>query len=90
MGNICEHELEQEDPKRKEYSFIEYDLYAKTGLSLRKNIKDNKYEIFSIKTGEAKYSFDTLQGAVDKANQLEGGKHTKVECGWMCPIKNKR
>ena len=89
MGNICEHELEQEDNKHKGYSFVEYDLYARTGLSLRKNIKDNKYELFNIKTGIAKYTYDTLQEAVDKANQLEGGQHTKIECGWMCPLKSK-
>jgi hypothetical protein len=89
MSNICEHELSQPDPSKPDYSLVEYDLYADTGLSLRKNIKQKKYELFEINTGIVKYSYETLKEAVEKANELEGGKHTTIECGWLCPERNK-
>jgi hypothetical protein len=88
MGNICEHEFNQEDNEHKGYSLIEYDLYANTGLSIRKNLVEGKYELFKILTGELVYSFNTLQEAVDRANELEGGKHTEIKCGWCCPERN--
>ena len=81
MGKICECEFAAEDPKRKGYSLCEYDLFAKTGLSIRKNIKDNVYEIFEIKTEAVKYTYPTLERAIQRANMIENNNNTFVAHG---------
>jgi len=43
MPAICEHEFEREDPNNPGYSMTEYDLYARLGMTLRKNLKFNEF-----------------------------------------------
>lgn len=89
MGTICEHEFEGENPKNPGYSMTEYDLYARLGMTIRKNLRLNVYEIINIETKEVLYSFKDISRVVEKANQLEGVDNTKVKCGVGCP-KNGR
>ena len=84
MGGICEHAFLRKDPKNPDYSMTEYDLYAKTGLTLRKNLKHNRYEIVKIKSREVEHSTPDLQAAVDKCNDVEGYPNTKIECAVLC------
>ena len=87
MPAVCEHEFEQEDPNNPGFSMTEYDLYAKLGMTLRKNLKFNEYELAKISTGVAQLGFKTLQEAIAKANELEGTANTWVECIPMsCPV----
>ncbi len=55
MGYIKPKDYEFPCTENSDYSFVEYDLYAKLGLSIRKNLKENEWEIFEIKTGQKKY-----------------------------------
>ena len=87
MPAVCEHEFMQEDPNNPGFSMTEYDLYAKLGMTLRKNLKFNEYELAKISTGVTQFGFKTLQEAVAKANELEGTANTWVECIPMsCPV----
>ena len=88
MPSICEHEFEQEDPNNRGYSMTEYDLYARLGLTLRKNLRFNEYELVSIKNNIVHYAFKTLQEAVSHANELEGSDNTWVECRHKMVMKN--
>jgi hypothetical protein len=87
MGNICEHEFEMPSSKDPDYSLIEYDLYAKLGLTIRKNLKTGYYEIVTIKKPrEVKYRSKYIYDIARKANELEGAENTTVECGsFNCP-----
>ena len=88
MPAVCEHEFEQEDPNNPGFSMTEYDLYAKLGLTLRRNLKFNEYELVSIKYNVVHYAFKTLQEAIAKANELEGTENTWVECRHRIVIEN--
>ena len=88
MPSVCEHEFEREDPNNPGYSMTEYDLYAKLGLTLRRNLKFNEYELAKISTGAAQFGFNTLQEAIAKANELEGTENTWVECRHRMVMKN--
>jgi len=90
MGTVCEHQFERPDKDNPKYSDLEYDLYARLGLSIRKNLETGNYELFTIKTGIAQFSYPKLQDAVDKANELEGGKNTEIKCGSFCPKYSER
>lgn len=79
MGGIKELYFVNEDPKNPGYSMTEYDLYAKLGLTLRKNITRDVYEIIGIKSREVHSTFPDLQSAVDMCNQLEGEDNTWIE-----------
>ena len=79
MGRIRPEHFETEDNANPGYSMAEYDLYAKLGLTLRKNIKRDLYEIIGIKSREVHYTFPDLQSAVDMCNQLEGEDNTWIE-----------
>ncbi len=85
MSEICEHEFDRPDVKNPKYSSLEYDLYAKLQMSIRKNFNTNKFEIYSLKTGGVLYvgSFDTI---VNKANELEHSKATINRCTSRCPL----
>ena len=88
MPAVCEHEFEHEDPNNPGYSMTEYDLYAKLGLTLRRNLRFNEYELVSIKYNVVHYAFKTLQEAVAKANEIEGAANTWVECRHRMVMKN--
>jgi len=88
MPAVCEHEFEREDPNNPGYSMTEYDLYARLGLTLRRNLKFNEYELAKISTGAAQFGFKTLQEAIAKANELEGTENTWVECRHRMVIEN--
>ena len=88
MGNICKHEFEQKDHFNKGYSMTEYDLYVKTGLTIRKNLKASRFELVDIKSKEVRYS-GTLEEIVAISNKLEGNKNTEIRCGIFCPKKEK-
>ena len=88
MPAICEHEFEREDPNNPGYSMTEYDLYARLGMNLRKNLKFNEFELAKISTGAAQFGFNTLQEAIAKANELEGTENTWVECRHRMVMKN--
>ena len=77
MGYIKPKEFELPDTTNPDYSFVEYDLYAKLGLSIRKNLKINEWEIFEIKSGQKKY-WGNLEFIVAKANELEGAENTTI------------
>jgi len=87
MGSICEHTFEVEDNKNPGYSLVEYDLYAKLGLTIRKNLKTNEYEIIKIKTKEVQHRSKDIYEIVRIANELEGQENTKVECDFLCRRK---
>ncbi|MEM3786958.1 MAG: hypothetical protein QXP59_00590 [Saccharolobus sp.] len=87
--NLCEHEFEERDPHNKNYSLLEYDLAAGLNLSLRKNFKENVYEIFRIDTGEPIKTFKTLKEAADYANYLENNNSIVVGCGYLCPKRRR-
>jgi len=89
MSRICKHEFEQEDPFNKGYSLQEYDLYAKTGLAIRKNLKSNKFELVNIKSKEVKYT-GTLEKIVAISNKLEGKENTWIECSAYCSRKKRQ
>lgn len=90
MGKICEHEFERPDPKNPDYGLIEYDLYAKLGLTIRKNLKLNRYEIVTIsKPRIVRHSSDSIETIASIANDLEGKKNTIVECGTLCPKRRR-
>lgn len=77
MGNIKEEEFDIEDPTHTGYSLVEYDLYAKLGLTIRKNLMNDLFEIVSIKTGYMRYT-GTLKEVVKKANILEEATNTYI------------
>ena len=79
MGAITPEEFEQPDPVNPDYSHVEYDLYASTGLSIRKNLKTGYYEIFKIKTGEVEYRYRELDMIVRRANEIEDAENTWIE-----------
>ncbi|MEM3858733.1 MAG: hypothetical protein QW478_04930 [Candidatus Micrarchaeaceae archaeon] len=87
--NLCEHEFEERDPHNTNYSLLEYDLVARLNLSLRKNFKENTYELFKIDTGKVIRSFKTLEDAADYANYLENNNSIVVGCGYLCPKRRK-
>lgn len=89
MGEVCEHKFEQRDPANPDYSMVEYDLHARLGLTLRKNLKTGKYEIAKISSRQKVYE-GTLSEMVGKANELEGGNNTKIGCGIWCPVVRAR
>jgi hypothetical protein len=78
MGYIRPKEFELPDEENPDYSFVEYDLYAKLGMSIRKNLIEDQWEIFMIKTGKSKYS-GSLEYIVKKANELEGAENTTIK-----------
>jgi len=84
MSSICNHIFEVEDPNKPGYSLTEYDLYARLGLSIRKNLVSGSYEIFRIDTDEVVLS-GTLQKVVNEANEMEGKRNTQIECRDSCP-----
>jgi len=88
MSRICEHEFKREDPFNKGYSLQEYDLYAKTGLAIRKNLKSGKFELVSIKSKEVSHT-GTLEQIVAISNRLEGSENTQIECSSFCSKRNK-
>lgn len=79
MGCISEETFKTESDKNKGYSLVEYDLYAKTGLSIRKNFTKNRYEIFEIKSGKVHYSYSNIHDIVRVANDIEGEENTFVK-----------
>lgn len=87
MATICEHEFEREDPKKPGYSLVEYDLYSRLGMTIRKNLQVGRFEIVSLNNGEVLYSYSDLQGVVRCANSLEDGRNTVIRCGLGCPLQ---
>lgn len=78
MGYIEPKKFELPDAANPNFSFVEYDLYAKLGLSIRKNIKNDEWEIFEIDSGQKKYS-GSLEFIVSRANELEGAENTTIK-----------
>jgi hypothetical protein len=85
MPAICEHEFDKASNKDSKYSELEYDLYAKLQMSIRKNITTNEFEIYSLKDKRVLYH-GTLTIMVKKANELEHSENTVVRCGNLCPL----
>lgn len=79
MPGISESEFSIEDPTNPGFSHLEYDLYAKLGMTIRKNLKENRFEIVKIKTKEVQYSSSSLQGIIQIANDLEGEENTWIK-----------
>lgn len=84
MSSICEHIFEDEDSNDPGYSLTEFDLQAKLGLSIRKNLVSELYEIFDTDTREVR-SRGSLGMIVDEANQREGRNDIKIRCRESCP-----
>lgn len=74
MGYLSEKDFDRKNENG--YSIMEYDLYAKLGLSIRKNHNEGRYEIFKIKTKEVQYTYTNLKDAIRCANELEGDENT--------------
>ena len=68
---LSEKEFNKPDPRNPDYSLVQYDLAVRLGLSLRKNLKENKFEIFNMKTGEIRKTFYTFSEAVKECNLYE-------------------
>jgi len=76
MPGISEEMFSTEDPRNPGYSLTEYDLHAKLGLTIRRNIRDDRYEIVVIKTKKVRHSVKTIELAIAIANQLEKEENT--------------
>ena len=74
MGYLSEKDFDSKDENG--FSIVEYDLYAKLGLSIRKNHNTGRYEIFKIKSKKVQYSYSDLRDAIRCANNLEGEENT--------------
>lgn len=85
MSTICEHEFEQPDREKPWLSMTEFDLAARTGLSIRKNLNSGRFEIFEINSGRPIFAFNTLNDCVKKANDLEQDHLIQIKCGIGCP-----
>lgn len=86
MGKICEHIFERPSSENPDYSLVEYDLYAKLGLTIRKNLKLNRYEIVTIaKPRIVRHSSASIDEIAVIANKLEGEMNTIIECGTLHP-----
>jgi hypothetical protein len=79
MAEICEHEFETRDSKNHDYSKLEYDLYARLNMTIRKNFITRNFEIARISTGVMIHQ-GTLEQMVEIANELEGAENTRVRC----------
>ena len=95
MSNICEHVFDEEDPKKSGYSKTIIHLMYRCGpLSIRKNLKNNKYEIWNRENDKVVYS-GIFKHIVDIFNQLEREvipNHTDMEigCSYFCPVNPKK
>jgi len=78
MARINEKEFEGYDPNNPNYSSLEYDLYARLQMSIRKNLVENCFEIYHRPTGEVIFS-GKLKDVVKKANELEGEENTLIK-----------
>jgi len=85
MANICEHEFDNVSKTNPKYSSLEYDLYSKLQMAIRKNLISRDFEIFSLKDGRVLYH-GYLTAMVKKANELERAENTIVKCGSLCPL----
>ena len=89
MTYLCEHEFVQPDPNYSEHSMMEFDLAAKLGLSLRKNLKTGLYEIFSLQNQDiVLHTHRALSDAVAVINTLEENNSVEIGCGIGCPLGN--
>lgn len=80
MGHISEKEFLTPDPNNPNYSLVEYDLYAKTGLTIRKNLKTDTYEIITIKSPYHRVHMSKDINEIAKiANSIEGSENTFVK-----------
>lgn len=77
MGRISEDEFRRPDRKNPAYSMMEYDLYAKLNLSIRKNLRTGNFETYDLWTGNAVFT-GTLEEVVKEANALEGSENTVI------------
>ncbi|AGB50848.1 hypothetical protein Metho_2720 (plasmid) [Methanomethylovorans hollandica DSM 15978] len=68
---LTENEFNKPASRNTDYSLVEYDLAARLGLSLRKNLKENTFEIFDIKSGEVIKKFTTFSEAIKECNLYE-------------------
>ncbi len=68
---LTENEFNKPDPQNTDYSLVEYDLAARLGLSLRKNLKENVFEIFRIRDKEIVKSFSSFSEAINECNRYE-------------------
>jgi len=77
MSKINKKDFDRKDPKNPNYSQLEYDLYAKLDMTIRKNYVTEKFEIARRSTGIMIYQ-GTLERMVEIANELEGEENTIV------------
>jgi hypothetical protein len=77
MGTICEEEFNRPDPNSPAHSMMEYDLYARLNMSIRKNLRNGKFEIFDLWTGDVPFT-GTLEQVVKEAIRLEGSENTVI------------
>ncbi len=84
MAVLCEHNFEVENPNNPGYSMTEVDLAAKLGMTIRKNLKTELFEIIKIKNKEVQYDNPDLMSIVRTANELEDANYLKVKCGSLC------
>ena len=75
MGKVCEHELKKG---------IEYDLYAKLGMTLAWHPIKKVFTIKRIDDDLILYKFNDLESAVRMCNQLEETENTTVGCNSFC------
>jgi len=73
MGTISEEEFNMPDPNNPAYSMVEYDLYARMNLSIRKNLRNERFEIFDLWTGNVIFT-GNFRKVVKEAKRLEGAE----------------
>lgn len=79
MATICEHEFDDPDPQDPTQAMTEFDLAAKLGLTIVKNLDRNRFEIRRLSDKEPEYQGD-LQYIVGVANELESNNFIEIRC----------
>lgn len=80
MSTICKHIFEKPSRDNSDYSQLEYDLYARLGMSIRKNLKTDEFEIYHRPSEKLQYRYSRIEDIVRIANSLEGADNTDVGC----------
>ena len=63
----------------------EFDLRARLNKTIRKDLRNNRYEIVDLGTRQVTHASPTLKDVVRLANEL--GDRIKIECDARCTSK---
>ena len=65
----------------------EFDLRARLNKTIRKDLRNNRYEILDLGTKQVTHASPTLKEIVRLANGL--GDRIKIECDALCASKRR-